>query len=382
MAKEKLYEYNGELITINMLAGRVELAKSTIYKYLKQGYSLSDAVELGKQGSTKAFKNRSKTNNRTSRKYLYEGQELTVEEISTLEGISKEPLYRRLKKGMDVASAVIDIKKNVSTKYPFCGGMYSRYMISVFTGINHHYLYKNIEDGVTYTEDEIESIIANYRTRDIMMYQGMSLYHYCVKMSYNYNVIYYSIKQYDLTIDEAINQYLNCGQSSRFGHSYALGDVLLYHFLLKLNIDDRYVLDRIRKGRTEEEAIIDAIFLNQEDYKNKTTRQRLRTIYDEIADIEDISVLQTALGLDDGDIAFLHQKTYRVEEVMTQYHLFSIVALLQSLNSIEEANEVLKKHNVTYDELMKLKDELLDGFVKRDATLVHDGVKYVWRKEY
>lgn len=172
-----------------------------------------------------------------------------------------------------------------------------------------------------------------------------------------------------------------CGQVSRFSHKYALGDILLYHFMMKMHIDDRYVMDRIRKGRTEEEALVDAIFFNRENYKNQNVRKRLRAIYDEIGDITDLVALQTALGLDDDDIEFLNQKSLSASKVLTQYHLFFVHALIQGASNIDEVNEILQKEHLTYEQFNELYDELLDGFVPRDENLAQDGIKYIWRKE-
>lgn len=381
MANKKLYSYNGELLSINVIAGRVLLSKSTIYKYLKQGYTICEAVELGKRSSNTVFKNRSKTNNRIAKKYSYYGEELTVGEICEREGISKEPLYRKIKKGISAERAVEIIKQNKAPKYPYGGGMYSKYTLEKITGVSLWYLNKHIADDDTYTEEEILSIINGYCSQTVMMYGGMSLYQYCIKNGYNYNVIYYSIKEYGITIEESIKQYLMCGQVSRFSHKYALGDILLYHFMMKMHIDDRYVMDRIRKGRTEEEALVDAIFFNRENYKNQNVRKRLRAIYDEIGDITDLVALQTALGLDDDDIEFLNQKSLSASKVLTQYHLFFVHALIQGASNIDEVNEILQKEHLTYEQFNELYDELLDGFVPRDENLAQDGIKYIWRKE-
>ena len=52
----KLYPFEGEMLSAKVIAGRVELAPSTLYKYLKQGYSLHDSIALGKEQSARIFK--------------------------------------------------------------------------------------------------------------------------------------------------------------------------------------------------------------------------------------------------------------------------------------------------------------------------------------
>lgn len=382
MFKGVLYEYDGEMLSVKTIAGRVSLAPSTIYKYLKEGYTIAEAVELGKNQSAKAFKSRKKTNNRKSKTYPYKGNSaMTVEEISALEGISKDNLYRRLQSGMAPEEAVAEIKKNIATKYPYIGGYYSKWQLERITGATKWYLDKNLSDTKTYTEQEVTAIIDAYKQQDICMYEGMSLYQYCVKMRYNYNVIYYSMKTYGLEPREAISQYLLCGQSSRFNHKYALGDVLLYHFLIKMNLEDRYVMDRIRKGRTEEEALVDAIFLNREQYKNRTVRNKLRAIFGEIENIDDIDLVKSIYGLLDDDIEFIKIKANIVNEILTQYRLFSAISYAQSLDNTEELRQFLSQQGITFEELGTIRDELLAGFVERVEPVENKEIKYIWRIE-
>lgn len=382
MANKVLYEYEGEMLSIKTIAGRVQLSHTTIYKYLKKGCTLTEAIELGKVQSAKSFKNREKTNNRQAKTYPYNSNPaMTVDEISSLEGISRDNLYRRLQSGMSPEEAVAEIKRNIAPKYPYLGGNYSKWQLERITGVTKWYLDRNISDTEIYTSEEIVQIIDGYKKQDICMYKGMSLYQYCVMMKYNYNVIYYNMKTYGLTPDMAINQYLLSGQSARFSHKYALGDVLLYHFLIKMQIEDRYVMDRIRRGRTEEDALIDTIFLNHEDYKTRTIRNKLRAIYDEIGNSEEIMAIKEKYNLDDDDIKFINTKAYRVEEVLTQYKLFSVIALLQASCDTKELQTILDSMGITFEELWVIRDELLDGFVEREEYTRNSQIKYVWRKK-
>lgn len=382
MFKGVLHEYEGEMLTIKTIAGRVSLAPSTIYKYLKQGYSLNDSIALGKKQSTKAFKNREKTNNRVAKKYPYKDKgELTIEEISELEKVSRESIYRRVKKGMTPEEAVIEIKRHIATKFPYLGGHYSRWTLERLTGVSKFYLDNNLDDNTVYTEEEVKAIIDKYKEPNVCTYQGMSLFSYCIKMRYNYNVIYYSMKTYKLTPEEAIKQYVQCGQLARFSHRYALGDILLYHFLIKMKIDDRYVNYQLRKGRSEEDALIDAIFLSKENYKNRSTRKRLRIIYGEITSLEDIESIRERYKLSEDDIAFMSDKVNRVEEVLTQYRLFSIIAYAQAMGNTDELQKMLTEMNITIEELSEIKEELLDGFVELDELMKDEKIKYIWRKE-
>lgn len=380
MSKGKLYEFNGECLSVKVIAGLMNLAPSTIYKYLKKGYSIEDAVQLGKAQSTKAFKARKKTNNMSAKKYPYKNNpEMTVEEICKLEGISKEPMYRRLKKGMTPEEAVKDIKSNIVSKYPYLGGYYSKYQLEILTGVSRWYLDQNLIDGIVYTEEDVVAIIDSYKQQDIYSYEGMSLYSYCVLKRYNYNVIYYSMKKYNLTPDEAIKCYLQCGQMTRFSYTYALGDVLLYHFLIKMKLEDRYVMDRIRKGQSEEDAIIDAIFLNKEEYKTRGIRAKLRSLYQEFIGVDDVEIFKNHYGLDDDDIDFLNLKVNKAKNVLLQYKLFAIISLLRTSGETAELKAMLENIGVTMKQLLELKDDLLSGFVIVSEP-ENSGIKHIWKR--
>ena len=357
MSKKVLYEFEGEMLSVKTIAGRVHLSHTTIYKYLKEGYSIADAIELGKAQADKAFKNRIKTNNRQARTYPYKGNPtMTVDEISKLEGISKDNLYRRLKSGMTPEEAVIEIKKHIAPKFPYLGGYYSIWQLERLTGVTSWYLEKNISSAQTYTEEQIAAIIDNYKKQYVCEYNGMSLYQYCISMGYNYNVIYYSMKEYNMTPKEAIDQYVMSGQLARFRHKYVLGDVLLYHFLLKMNLEDRYVMDRIRKGRTEEEAIIDAIFFNRETYRNRSVRNSLRAIYDEIESLDEIGEItansivdffmqdQTIDLLKKLKVAGVNMELVEAEEVDNRFlgKTFVLTGTLEKYTR-DEAGEIIEK---------------------------------------
>ena len=378
----KLYPFEGEMLSAKVIAGRIGLAPSTLYKYLKQGYSLHESIALGKEQSSKIFKSKPKTNNTAAKTYPYKDfGELTVEQICSLEQISKEPLYRKLKQGFTPEEAVLIIKGNIAKKYPYLGSRYSKWQLERITGVTKWHLDKNLYEDREYTEEEVTAIIDSYKEPDICMYQGMSLYQFCCQKRYNYNVIYYSMKKYGLTADEAIKQYLNCGQAARFRHKYVLGDVLLYHFLIKMNLEDRYVMDRIRKGSSEEDAIIDAIFLNRETYKTRQIRNRLRAIYGGLTNLEDLSTVCQNYGLDVDDMTFITTKAYRVEEVLSRYRMFYVASLVHATGMTEDIKAFLRDENVKVTELAEIEQELLEGFVNKNGINGSDKIKYIWHKE-
>jgi hypothetical protein len=379
MFNGKQYEFNGEMLSVKIIAGKVSLASSTLYKYLNNGLTIYEAVDKGKRESARVFNKREKTNNIQSKKYLWKEKERTVIEISKMENISKESLYRRLKKGMSVAEAVEEIKRNIAPKYPFYDKNISKYQISKITGVPKFYLDYTLLDNKTYTKEAVMVIINDYKKAEILMVGEETLLEHCIRNSYNYNVIYYGIKFMGLSIEESISQYVINGQNSRFRYIYTAGNVLLYHFLLKYKLDDRYVTYKIRKGRTVEEAIGDAIFLSKENYKDRTTRDRLRAIVEQLGSIDDLPLVKDEYGLSDDDIAFIIDKVRKIEHVLYMFKMHQIMGEIRLNKETINFEDTLLKYGVTVEELEKVAGEIYEGFAELEV-LKGKEIKYVWRK--
>ena len=372
MYQGKLQEYEGKLLSVKTIAGMVHLAPSTLYKYLNQGFTLYDAIEEGKRKSAVVFKNREKTNNQEAKKYLWRGRELTISQIALENGISKEPLYRRLKKGIPLEEAVLEIQENIACKYPFMGREVSLYRISLLTGIPRHYFQKVLNPSHIYQEEEIQKIINQYQKKDILKVNGISLAKYCIQNQLNYNVIYYLIKKYSLPVEEAISKYQREGQRMNFAYSFAIGDILLYHFLIKEKLDDRYVKEKMNRGESEIESIIACIFLSKETYKTRDIRLKLYQLYRE----KGKSAEETE-NLDELDRQFLRKKISQVEKVLLDYRLYEAINLLPTVSTDEERKYILQSLQLSVDDVVSNHDILFEDFIAVDRD---DEISYVWKK--
>lgn len=372
MYKGKLYEYEGKLLSVKTIAGKVELAPSTLYKYLNQGFSLYDAIEEGKKKSKVVFKNKSKTNNRVAKKYPYKDGMYTVREISEIEEVSEEALYRRLKSGMTPEEAVEVIQKNIARKYPFKGGFYSAYKISVISGVPKYFLLQRLDSDKEYLEEEIEEILSSYK-REILMVGDMTLYQYCIQNQYNYNIIYYSVKIKGDSIEEAIKHYLTDGQRDYFRYSFHLGDILLYHFFLKEKLNDRYIKDKMSKGDSVEDAIAASIFLANEDYATRDIRNELYKIYKQFGIKK---CLQSDIEQNHKD--YIVKKHNRIVEVMRDYCLYQAISLLSTDLSSEDRKKILDELGLQETDLLECSEELFDGFTMRENNKNIGPVSYVW----
>lgn len=375
MATGKLYEYEGKLLSVKTIAGMVQLAPSTLYKYLNQGFSLYDAIDEGKKKSSIVFKTRAKTNNRVAKKYFYQDGEYTVDEIAKKEEISPEPLYRRLNKGMNVEEAVKAIKGNISKKYPFRGSMYSAYKISILSGVPKYFLLQRLDPDKEYQESDIEELISSYQKEEILMVGDMTLFQYCIQNQYNYNSIYYSVKHKGYTIEDAIGEYVNEDRREYFHYSFVLGDILLYHFFLREKLNDRYIKDRMRKGESVEESITASIFLTGEDYASRDIRNELYRMYKTLGIDQ---VLQQDILEDHKN--YIASKHKRVLEVMRDYNLYQAISILSSGTlSKEDRKLVLDTLSLTEEDLLTCREELFEGFVDRTPSVQEENpVSYIW----
>lgn len=374
MYQGKLQEFEGQLLSVKTIAGMVHLAPSTLYKYLNQGFTIYDAIEEGKRKSDKVFKNREKTNNQEAKKYLWKGREWTVAQLAAENGISREPLYRRLKKGMSVEQAIEDIKKHISKKYPFLGSLVSIYRISLLTGVSEFYLEKALGEEREYTEAEVNEIVSHYQKPNIIMVGNVSLVKYCIDQQLNYNVIYYLMKTYQLTPLKAIQQYRENGQTNHFSYTFTIGDILLSHFFIKERLDDRYIKDRMRKGESEIEAITACIFLSKEDYKTREVRNSLYHLYQE----EGIEAVNH-VGLEEADQAFIRMKAKRVEEVLFDYRLYEAIQLLPTARTTEERTYILNSLHLTQEDVTTHHEELFEDFIPSGRD---DEVTHIWKKKF
>ncbi len=420
----KLYEYEGKLLSVKTIAGIVELAPSTLYKYLNKGFSLYDAIEEGKKKSGIVFKTRPKTNNRVSIKYPYQEGMYTVAEIASMEGISEEPIYRRLKSGMSVKDAVETIKKNISKKYPYRKGLYSIYKISLLTGVPRTFLSTHLNPDKEYQEKEIEKLVSSYQ-RKVLMIGNITLFRYCLENQYNYSAIFSYLKRTGVTPEEAVEHYINSepriknetimmgdttlaqyclenqynyesifysirkgyspeeaveiyikeGQRDFTSYTFSLGNILLSHFYIKEKLPGRYISDKIRKGYCVEDAIIAGIFLSGEDYASRDVRNALHDKYQELG-YEELM----RQDIDEEHKAYIAKKHARVLEVLKKYHLYQAIAVLSFDLSKEDRALVLEKLSLTEEDLWNCEDELFEGFEKRNL-LSNSGssVSYIWR---
>ena len=153
-------------------------------------------------------------------------------EIAEIEKIDNSNLYRHLEKGESIEEAIQSIKRNQTAYFPYQGKMLSRpEILKLNPDVSETKLYLLLREGETYTEEDVEEILALSPKKDYYRVGNISLYQYCIEQKYNYMPIYYLIKYKKYSIEEAIDIYRKSGQGDPNIKDNTVGNILLNHFV-------------------------------------------------------------------------------------------------------------------------------------------------------
>ena len=124
-------------------------------------------------------------------------------------------------------------------------------------------LYQYLKNGYTLQEAAIE-IKANQKNGSsgntiFWVDEHTSLYRYCMEHGYNYASVYWRILC-GLSVEEALNSYVEEGQGRPFDWKYEYQGVLLSSFLRKYGLDSDFVYYWMKRGKTLEEAMERCVF--------------------------------------------------------------------------------------------------------------------------
>lgn len=238
---KKQYTFEGEPCTVEKIADRFKIDKASIYHYLKQNYSIEEAIDI-------ILKNKQTKYSPTFRKKIeikslvYCGKQMSVTEIAKQECISISSIYRRMREGQPLEEAIQDIKKIQKAR-------------------------------------RITETLLDHKTKYVI--DDVSLYQYCIEKGYNYRSIVGKIQKDHLTPEEALESYLTDGQKGSMPWKYQQGQVLLTHLLLKYQLNANYVMAQMRKHNwTIEEAIPKAVFSRQSAEYNFWEGNYLYEVYE------------------------------------------------------------------------------------------------------
>lgn len=371
-SRTKLYPYHGTLVSVAQFSELTKINSKTIYRYLKQAMTMEE-IENN-------IKNRVPTNNRIPRKYIWCDQELTISEISSLAQVDASNLYRRLQEGYDINEAVEVIKKNQIKKYPYKGRLCSRAeIIKNNDNISAYKLYVMLKNDEYYTDKDVELIISLCTKSEKYMVGNKSLFQYCIDNQYNYSAIYYLIKCYKYTVDNAISHYCKNGQEDPMFGKYFVGNILLNHFCIKEHLDISYIRRLLNDGYNIRQAIGRHCFNRNQKYATREHRLRLCAINEvwEISAPEMKDSIESHYHISELDLDFMNQCNNKIQEIIRNYNLYCLSYYLEQAEYDDQVKNLLLSHDLSMDDTLALLSNIYDNFVPlKEQTLV----KYKWKK--
>lgn len=366
------YTYKDTEYTIDEFAALIGKGRSYVERRIKMGWSLEQIEEDSKI-------EKPKTNNHPPKKYLWRGRELDVKEIAQLENIDSSNLYRKLKSGLSIDDAIASIKGNKPILFPYKGRMCTRNEIILDApNISPDKLYKELKCNVFYTEEEVKEIIDRCNRTIYYCYNGQSLYQYCIENKYNYYVVRHLIISQGLNVQQAIDLYLEQGQGDPKNGSFFTGNILLSHFCIKQKLDVTYIKRLLKEGYDIRKAIVNCCFNSYQNYSTKVRRRKLSVIYEvwEILNPDDQIQIEQHYNLTKLDIIYLQECDKRIKEILYEYNLFMLDFYISESINLPEAKQILSDNNLTLEQSIDILRQLYDPF---ESLEINAKAKYKWK---
>ena len=181
-------EYNGKKMSMTAICELNNVERHAVTRYYEKCGDINEAIEMAKVEKEK--------HNGT---IDYKGKKMSITAIANLEGIKRDTLrqYYELYNNIDKAVLLTkesqrrrkeSIYRNSKTSVD---SFAKKYNVSVLK------VEKELDNGATL--ESIEQDIIKREKKDFLMYNGTSLYKYCIDNGYNYWVISNMIEKYNVT---------------------------------------------------------------------------------------------------------------------------------------------------------------------------------------
>lgn len=256
----ELIEYNGEMLTLNAIAVKENVSRQTLTDWYKRTNNIYEAVKLTKSAQAKRNGN-----------ILYKGKLMSALSITNLEGIKRDTLKEFYELYDNINKAVFLTKESQKRRRQalYKNNPTSIESFSKYYKISVLKLNELIESGLSLDDIEKQIEKNNKPHREITMYNGQSLYQFCLDHGYNYWVINHIINKYNKTVEEAINEYVLNGQQIPTKWIYEKYNILFKHLMLKFSFDSNRVIKIIKEENCDiAYALIKLIFISDKNLKS------------------------------------------------------------------------------------------------------------------
>ena len=366
-------EYNGQILTISAIAKLEEISQPTLNQKYLETHDIYEAIKLTREGS--------------HIKIPYNGQILTITEIAKKEGIRPNTLRSKFEKTQDINKAVMlcklvrskfDRRKEVVQTKEF--GNLTYYDLSLILGINYSKLEKLIELGNS-IDDIINSkdkISRNTTTKEsIKLKNGQSLNEYCIENKLNYRCIYWAMKTYGKTLEEAVANYNKNGQATPKKWIYEKYGLLLRHLLLQENIDMYKIVTYMRENYLPLEQAIERYIIRKNAQKEDLDKDWMEELYDVLSDDslskEDYNGYLQTFYVDEQEENCIKKSKEQFNNIKRKLLLFELSEVLEEeLFSPEEEKRLFEEYNITEDEVDVIFKDLYKRFTDPGVLMGKD----------
>lgn len=361
MADSKI-EYNGEMLTLTEISRKTGPSKTSLKKYLLQTGDIYKAIEMYEQ----------KQQEYEDLKIEYKGEKKFLRTIAKDEGVAETTLDRYYKKygNIDKAVYMAQIKRKRNQKIKLQNSSLGLSDLSIILGIKESELINMLNSGMSI--EEIKQQKPNRTRRSTLKQQtlklpnGQPLLDFCVENGLNFSCIYYAINTYGKSIEEAIEEYRRNGQNIPQQWIFEKYGILLKHLLLQNNVNIQRVVSYMRK---ENISINDAL----EEYVIRKNCRNLGLDYEWMHELygvltdenmkEEYDDFKNTFFVSEQEEDCIIESYDEIENLQRKLLLYEIAeAFKGGIFEESEKGELLRIYDITDEEVETIFLDLYNGF--------------------
>lgn len=345
-------EYNGKMMSMTAICELNNVERHAVTRYYEQCGDIYKAIELAKESKEKQ--------NGT---IDYKGKKMTITGIANLEGIKRDTLKQYYELYNDIDKAVLLTKESQRRRKE---SLYRNSNTSVDSFSKRYNLSRlkverELDNGSTL--ERIEQDIIKKQKKSFLMYDGTSLYKYCIDNGYNYWVISYMIEKYNVDPEEAIYQYRKNGQQIPHKWIYEKYGILFKHLLLKYGFDSNRIIKLINyEGYSLEDAITKLLFISDKSLSILESNWLYDLYYlISTSSPNELNNIYEVFFVDDNEKEILRKKHIQIEKIKRDLLLYDISQVID-IWSKDELFEMFTLYDITDKEIITIYTELYQPF--------------------
>ena len=167
---QKKYYYNGERITTQEIADESGLSLATVFRKLKTGATPEEIIKTSKKVKVGVIEEPKDGKKRT---FIYLGNSVTLDELAEMSGLQRNTIWARIKNGMTVEEAItLPLGEKRAKKYEYCGQEFTLQELSELSGVSEATITERFKRGWT-VEQAVET--STRKEKQVLNYRGETL---------------------------------------------------------------------------------------------------------------------------------------------------------------------------------------------------------------